>query len=117
MKVVYDGKPRTELDKAIKDAVWSFGFELFGSGYNFLTGERDLAFEKKEKSVKERPPRGVMPEELFNEELEQMKQKRIVDLAAAIRRRIGNIKEDDIFDFTTVPWMQELVRLIGGGVS
>jgi len=48
LRVVYDGeKVNVELDVAIENILKQFGFTRWASGYNFCSGKRDLAFEKK----------------------------------------------------------------------
>jgi hypothetical protein len=46
LKVVYDSPLDRELDDRIEDALKSLGWRRYASGVNFLTNERDLAFDK-----------------------------------------------------------------------
>ncbi len=49
LKVKYDSiNVSPDMDKAIEKALLPFGLEMYGSGYNLITGVRDLAFDDKE---------------------------------------------------------------------
>ena len=45
IKVTYSGKPQAKLDKMLLKQAKSQGDEFVGSGYNFKTNIRDMAFE------------------------------------------------------------------------
>lgn len=48
MEVRYTGKPVKKLDKKVKKAAATQNMKLVGSGYNFLTNERDITFSDNE---------------------------------------------------------------------
>jgi hypothetical protein len=48
LKVTYDGKDNSKLDKKIIKLVRKFGYTHFGNGYNFKKNERDIAFRKED---------------------------------------------------------------------
>jgi len=47
MKIIYRGKPYEKLEKTLEMILNLFQYELTGSGYNLVTNERDLEFEKR----------------------------------------------------------------------
>jgi len=45
-RIYYVGSPRVALDKALTKIAEEQAYDFLGSGYNFKTNIRDLAFEK-----------------------------------------------------------------------
>lgn len=46
LKIIYDGPPDLKLDEDIEEAIKSHGWKRWASGLNYITNERDLAFDK-----------------------------------------------------------------------
>lgn len=52
LRVHYDGKVNTELDKVIENTLAPFGLHRWASGYNVADDVRDLAFDCKGSDTK-----------------------------------------------------------------
>lgn len=46
LKIIYQGEANIELDKDIEKTVKKYDYKFIGSGYDFRTKERDLAYVK-----------------------------------------------------------------------